>query len=503
MSNRFAEEISARWNTSVADDSTDPTKRHIHLNWDKPPEASESYNPPTECLFSPEEEQEWKEGDWSTRKTTFVPKLHKALRLVSAFDGIVTERYERLVDSYVVSRGMKRKMNVDPASLLPVLPEVVQTAHAPNSLMWSSEGSTTLGFSSMHFAGSMGHIAYACASNVHRTTINVRLTSNSVALLSQNVKPLIGTLAATAVAALSSMLVLINTSGEIFLAVANGYSRLSSDEEKVLSGLNQVSKGALSVYAIKELPLSSDERKTCGYCLSWNASGSFLLVTVHSKNHKTSKFFVWKAASNEFSQISTGLKLLSGSDSICGSRCVHAQWHGTLPYLICAGQSGKMHAYDVKSASRVWTTSLFQGSLRVLSLCQLPGADPVSFVASAGDSSVRLTGIDRSGSVCFSKTMFPMKKPTRLDCVEYRSKRRFLLAADSTSQVLQLASYDHHGASSDLQWLGKLIHTLSDPVDRSALSRAKVTRQLSTAIWHPTAPVVALANNMCVIQLYA
>jgi ribosome biogenesis protein ERB1 len=88
------------------------------------PGHAESYHPPEEYLFSPEEKNEWLAGDDSTRKSTFIPESFPCLRRVPWYAAFITERFSRCLDLYTVPRMFKKKMNIDPESLLPKLPKL-------------------------------------------------------------------------------------------------------------------------------------------------------------------------------------------------------------------------------------------------------------------------------------------------------------------------------------------------------------------------------------------
>ncbi|KAH8926717.1 BOP1NT-domain-containing protein [Atractiella rhizophila] len=90
------------------------------------PTHEESYNPPAEYLFSPEELKEWEEAEPSDRRIDFVPKKFDSLRKVGAYEGAVKERFERCLDLYLAPRKARRKprLDIDGADdLLPKLPD--------------------------------------------------------------------------------------------------------------------------------------------------------------------------------------------------------------------------------------------------------------------------------------------------------------------------------------------------------------------------------------------
>ncbi|KAF3159253.1 Ribosome bioproteinsis protein erb1 [Orbilia oligospora] len=87
-----------------------------------PPTHDESYNPPPEYLPNDKERKEWEEQDPEDRDKNYLPRTHKALRLVPGFNGFISERFERCLDLYLAPRVRRNKLNIDPASLLPKLP---------------------------------------------------------------------------------------------------------------------------------------------------------------------------------------------------------------------------------------------------------------------------------------------------------------------------------------------------------------------------------------------
>ncbi|KAL7550590.1 hypothetical protein ACHAWF_013810 [Thalassiosira exigua] len=98
--------------------------QHVPAPKVAPPTHVESYNPPAEYLPTEEELKEWEEMDPSDRPhgPHFVPKKFDNLRSVGAYEHAVKERFERCLDLYLCPRAMKRRLNIDPESLVPRLP---------------------------------------------------------------------------------------------------------------------------------------------------------------------------------------------------------------------------------------------------------------------------------------------------------------------------------------------------------------------------------------------
>ncbi|KAG7389784.1 Ribosome biogenesis protein 1 [Phytophthora pseudosyringae] len=102
----------------------------------------ESYNPPDEYLFTKEERRAWEEAEPEDRETNFMPKKFKSLREVCGYNGFVRERFERCLDLYLAPRVNKRKLNIDPESLVPELPKPQDLRPFPNTLALVFNGHT-------------------------------------------------------------------------------------------------------------------------------------------------------------------------------------------------------------------------------------------------------------------------------------------------------------------------------------------------------------------------
>ncbi|KAJ0407831.1 hypothetical protein P43SY_008292 [Pythium insidiosum] len=102
----------------------------------------ESYNPPEEYLFTEEERRAWEEMDPEERETNFIPRKFKSLREVAGYSNFVRERFERCLDLYLCPRVNKRKLNIDPESLVPELPKPRDLRPFPNTLALVFNGHT-------------------------------------------------------------------------------------------------------------------------------------------------------------------------------------------------------------------------------------------------------------------------------------------------------------------------------------------------------------------------
>lgn len=88
-----------------------------------PPGYEASYHPPPEYLPDQAEEQAWLEADVEDREKEYLPKNYEALRKVPGYETFVKERFERSLDLYLAPRIRRNRLNIDPESLLPKLPD--------------------------------------------------------------------------------------------------------------------------------------------------------------------------------------------------------------------------------------------------------------------------------------------------------------------------------------------------------------------------------------------
>ena len=88
-----------------------------------PPGFAESYHPPPEYLPDEKEKKEWEDADDEDREKDFLPADHAALRKVPGYGQFVKEKFERCLDLYLAPRVRRTKLNIDPESLLPKLPD--------------------------------------------------------------------------------------------------------------------------------------------------------------------------------------------------------------------------------------------------------------------------------------------------------------------------------------------------------------------------------------------
>jgi ribosome biogenesis protein ERB1 len=98
--------------------------QHIAAPKVPPPGHAESYIPPDEYIPTEDEVKEWEEMEVKDRPHgLLVPKKFHNLRSVGAYQHSVREAFERCLDLYLCPRVMKRRLNIDPESLVPKLPK--------------------------------------------------------------------------------------------------------------------------------------------------------------------------------------------------------------------------------------------------------------------------------------------------------------------------------------------------------------------------------------------
>lgn len=107
------------------DDELNMRKGPQHIAAPKlaPPGHAASYIPPDEYLPTEEELEQWKDMPAKDRPHGhMIPKKFPNLRSVGAYSNAVREAFERCLDLYLCPRVMKRRLNIDPESLVPRLP---------------------------------------------------------------------------------------------------------------------------------------------------------------------------------------------------------------------------------------------------------------------------------------------------------------------------------------------------------------------------------------------
>jgi ribosome biogenesis protein ERB1 len=124
----------AVWADAEEDILAESAMQHLPAPKMALPGHAESYNPPPEYLLSEEERKKEEELDNEDKKYNFIPKAHTCLRHVAGYDNFVRERFERCLDLYLCPRKLKRRLNIDPETLLPRLPRPRELKPYPNTL---------------------------------------------------------------------------------------------------------------------------------------------------------------------------------------------------------------------------------------------------------------------------------------------------------------------------------------------------------------------------------
>ncbi|CAH0489408.1 unnamed protein product [Peronospora farinosa] len=108
----------------------------------KKPEVYQMWFDDDQAQTRKEERRAWEEAEPEDRETNFMPKKFKSLREVCGYNGFVRERFERCLDLYLAPRVNKRKLNIDPESLVPELPKPQDLRPFPNTLALVFNGHT-------------------------------------------------------------------------------------------------------------------------------------------------------------------------------------------------------------------------------------------------------------------------------------------------------------------------------------------------------------------------
>ena len=107
-----------------------------------PPGFDESYHPPAEYLPDKAEKKAWEEADPEDREKEYLPTDHSALRKVPGYENFVKEKFERCLDLYLAPRVRRSKLNIDPESLLPKLPDPEELKPFPSTCATIFRGHT-------------------------------------------------------------------------------------------------------------------------------------------------------------------------------------------------------------------------------------------------------------------------------------------------------------------------------------------------------------------------
>mmetsp|Transcript_5362 Transcript_5362/g.9859 ORF Transcript_5362/g.9859 Transcript_5362/m.9859 type:complete len:590 (+) Transcript_5362:2226-3995(+) len=121
------EEVWDIWNTETTIEASAPPKWIL-------PGNEESYNPPDEYLMSRKEQEKWLSQHPEDRDLNFMPQKFDALRKVPSYSEAVKERFERCLDLFLAPRVIRPKINVNPESLIPDLPDPETLRPFPSDL---------------------------------------------------------------------------------------------------------------------------------------------------------------------------------------------------------------------------------------------------------------------------------------------------------------------------------------------------------------------------------
>lgn len=132
------------WNDQEDETLAESKKFAYHLPAPKIPLPghAESYNPPPEYLLSEKERKDFEDMDPTERPYNFIPKQHSCLRHVEGYKDLIKERFERCLDLYLCPRQLKKRLNIDPETLIPRLPRPKELKPFPNSLCLQYLGHT-------------------------------------------------------------------------------------------------------------------------------------------------------------------------------------------------------------------------------------------------------------------------------------------------------------------------------------------------------------------------
>uniref|UniRef100_A0A7S0RRE2 Ribosome biogenesis protein BOP1 homolog n=1 Tax=Chlamydomonas leiostraca TaxID=1034604 RepID=A0A7S0RRE2_9CHLO len=105
----------------------------------KLPGHAESYNPPKEYIPTEEEVAGYELMDPEDRPK-IVPRAYNSLREVPMYPNFIKDMFERCLDLYLCPRVRKKRMFIDPETLVPKLPKPQDLQPFPTSLAITYEG---------------------------------------------------------------------------------------------------------------------------------------------------------------------------------------------------------------------------------------------------------------------------------------------------------------------------------------------------------------------------
>jgi ribosome biogenesis protein ERB1 len=331
------------------------------------PGHAESYRPPEEYLFTEEEKAEWEAGDDSVRKSTFIPDVFPSLRRVPWYDALITERFNRCLDLYTVPRQLKKKMNIDPESLIPQLPKIEDLRPFPTTL-------------SVEYIGHEEPVT-----GVYPAPSGDWLASTSSDSL-------------RVWDVLTGKCIWESSSGNVSVAWHPMLPILAvGDEEGTVRfiGLRELVIGSEMDHRIDEvLKVSEDDKNwksvtadevtftwtanTPISSLSWHPKGNFIVAVSSSANSGEKSCCVISVVNKKF------VTPLKGKGQATGT-AKHVIFHPSKPYLVVAGTSN-IAIFDLKSQHRVKT--LASNSNTISSVAVHPAAGGSHVIATTLDCKV-------------------------------------------------------------------------------------------------------------------
>ncbi|GAQ87594.1 WD40 repeat nucleolar protein Bop1 [Klebsormidium nitens] len=99
----------------------------------KLPGHEESYNPPLEYLPTEEELNSY-DLMYEEDRPKYIPRKFDSLRQVPSYANFVKDKFERCLDLYLSPRIRKKRINIDPESLIPKLPKPKDLQPFPTTL---------------------------------------------------------------------------------------------------------------------------------------------------------------------------------------------------------------------------------------------------------------------------------------------------------------------------------------------------------------------------------
>jgi ribosome biogenesis protein ERB1 len=339
------------------------------------PGHAESYRPPAEYLYTEEEKEEWLAGDESTRKSTFIPEAFGCLRRVPFYGAFITERFSRCLDLYNVPRMLKKKMNVNPDSLIPKLPQISDLRPFPSSL-------------SVEYVGHESRVAGVCVNDQWLASVSVDSvrvwdieSGKAICVLETS-----DAWAATSVAWHPTLPILTvgDDDGIVRFIV---FKKILLQNEEVGESVERLMEAPADDKSTWSREKSSPEADILIFnygctsaisSISWHHKGNFMAVVSAKSPSKEKSCCVVSVGNKKY------VSPLKGKGQVIGS-ARHVIFHPSKPYLVVAGCSN-VGVFDLKSQSRVHTLNANSDTLS--SVAVHPCGEGGHIVATSLDSKV-------------------------------------------------------------------------------------------------------------------